>query len=144
MGIAPGGLIKQCILEDPYPAESWDSACTIYFNVQIPISELFHCVIGLAPPRSLISAKTYADLGLPFHKLWEEASSIKGNFKEVQSVKSINKAKGAKDKDGSLAQLEKSPRNQHVVLMKHDENTLPFRPVSELERELARKKPVRF
>ncbi|MCJ1300904.1 hypothetical protein MMC08_003703 [Hypocenomyce scalaris] len=40
-GIAPGGVIKQCILEDPYVAESWDTDCTITFNFQILKSAMF-------------------------------------------------------------------------------------------------------
>ena len=152
LGIAPGGLIKQCILEDHFPAESWDRHATIYFNVQILNSEIFRSVTGLAPPRSPITAKTYADLGLPYYEIWRETSSIKGDFEGIKSVKAIDKAKAAQAKKGSLKatgsegaeEEERNAPNQVVVLLNPDGTRLGFRPVSELEREIASKRSVRF
>lgn len=72
MGVAPGGLIKQCILEDEYSAASWDSAHTITFNVQILNSEVFRQVAGMDPPETPVDAKTYSGLGLPFYKIYNE------------------------------------------------------------------------
>ena len=152
MGVAPGGLIKQCILEDRFPAESWDRQATVFFNVQILNSELFRSVTGLAPPKSPISAKTYADLGLPYYEIWEETSSIKGDFEGIKSVKAMDKVKAAQAKNefltptwfGEEEEEERNPPNQSVVLLKPDGRFLGFRPVSELEREIASKRSVQF
>ncbi len=57
LGIAPGGLIKQCVLEDTHPAWIWDTDRQISFNVQILNSELFQQVTGVAPPDTPISAR---------------------------------------------------------------------------------------
>ena len=153
MGIAPGGFIKQCILEDHCPANSWDRHATIYFNVQILNSEIFQSVTGFPPPKSPISAKTYADLGLPYYDIWGETSSIKGDFEGIKSVKAIDKEKAAQEKQGSSnamesegaeAEEERNPPNQTVVLLKPDGTRLGFRPVSELERDMALKRSVQF
>lgn len=152
MSVAPGGLIKQCILEDRFPAESWDRQATVFFNVQILNSELFRSVTGLAPPKSPISAKTYADLGLPYYEIWEETSSVKGDFEGIKSVKAMDKVKAAQAKNESLTAMEsgeaeeeeEDPPSQPVILLKPDGSLLGFRPVSELDREIASMRSVQF
>ena len=154
MGVAPGGLIKQFILEDRFPADSWDRQATVFFNVQILNSELFRSVTGLAPPESPISAKMYADLGLPYYEIWkEEKSSVKGDFKGIKSVKAIDKVKAALAKNGypnamgswgAEEEVERNPPNQSVILLKSDGRSLGFRAVSELDREIASKRSVQF
>lgn len=67
MAIAPGGLIDQSIVEDPYTASGWDSKRTIMFNVQILSSDVFQTVTGLEPPKTPVTARTYAEHGLPFY-----------------------------------------------------------------------------
>lgn len=93
LGVAPGGLIKQCILEDTNPATIWERDYAICFNVQILNSAMFQQVTGRAPPPTPISAKTYADEGLPFYKIYGETSAIKGDFDGIKSVKEIDKTK---------------------------------------------------
>ena len=113
MGVAPGGLIKQCILDDTNPAEIWERDRTICFNVQILNSDMFQQVTGKAPPSTPISAKTYADQGLPFYKIYGETSSIKGDFNGVKSVKELDKLKNKNGKrenegDGALESNKKA------------------------------------
>ena len=152
LSVAPGGLIKQCILEDHFPADSWDSQATVFFNVQILNSKLFRSVTGLAPPKSPISAKTYADLGLPYYKIWDETSSVKGDFEGIKSVKAMDRMKAAQAKNEFLTAMgfgkdeeeERNPPTQSVVLLKPNGRYLGFRPVSELEREIASKRSGQF
>ena len=87
MGVAPGGLIKQCILSDTNPASIWERDSTICFNVHILNSDMFQQVTGKAPPSTPVSAETYADEGLPFYKIYGETSTIKGDFNSIKSVK---------------------------------------------------------
>lgn len=141
MGIAPGGLIKQTIVKDSYAADSWDRERTIIFNVQILNSDSFHRVTGMPPPETPISAKTYSDLGLAFYKLYEEASSIKGTFEDLKSVKTMDKIQGQGGKEG--AQDEPSHPNPIIVLNPACAR-LPFRPVSELEEEMRKMRGVQF
>ena len=99
---------------------------------------------GLSPPPCPISAETYQELGLPYYKLFEETSSIKGDFEDVKSVKAMDKAKKVEEKDGSLAELEQTLQPHSVVLLNQEPRAIGFRPVSELEREAARKDWVQF
>ena len=74
---------------------------------------------------------------MPYFKLFEETSSIKGDFEGVKSVKAMDKAKKGVEKDGSLAELEEAPEPQSVVLLNPKPGATGFRPVSELEQEAA-------
>ena len=149
MGVAPGGLIKQCILEDCYSVDSWDRDRTILFNVQILNSERFRYFTGLEPPKTPISAQTYAEQCLPYYKIWDEKSSVEGDFGALESVQTVNKTKGkgkGKGKGGNNSSSEHhvTSVNQPVILLKPDGSHLSFRPVAELNQEIARKNAVRF
>ena len=51
LGVAPGGLVKQCIIEDNYSPAIREPDVRISFDVQILNSEPFHQVTGSAPSR---------------------------------------------------------------------------------------------
>ena len=113
LGVAPGGLIKQCILEDTNPATIWERDRAICFNVQILNSTTFQQVTGKAPPSTPITAKTYADQGLPFYKIYGENSTIKGDFNDIKSIKELDKVKNDNGKreneeDDALESSKKS------------------------------------
>lgn len=95
MGLAAGGKILQSIKKDPHPAEKWNKDVSIVFNVQILNAACFKHVTGRTPPLSPITAATYAKLKLPFFKLYEEPSDIKGDFDLVKSVAEIDKEEEA-------------------------------------------------
>ena len=95
-GIVPGGLIKQCIMEDKSPASVWEREHAICFNVQFLNSGAFRQVTGIDPPETPISAATYASQGLPLLKIYNETSTVKGDFDDVASVKALDKAKARK------------------------------------------------
>ena len=59
---------------------------------------MFQQVTGKAPPPTPISAKTYADQGLPFYKIYGEKSTIKGDFNGIKTVKELDKIKNANGK----------------------------------------------
>ena len=140
LGIAAGGLIKQCILKDRYPADIWQPDRTICFNVQILDSAIFRQITGFDPPDTPVSAATYAEHGLPFYDIYNENSDIKGHFEAVKSVKAIEKSEqGPHDND----QEELSYTNP-IVLLNPDGVKMGFRTVSELEHELASMNAVRF
>lgn len=152
LGLAPGGLIKQCILHDKNPASIWARESTICFNVQIVNSEVFRQITGIEPPATPITAKTYASHGLPFFKIYGEESTIKGDFGDMKSVKALDKAK-AKSKDaggkGSNKKLKRSeddelPLKNPIIVLNPDGVKREFRPVSELEKELSSMNAVQF
>ena len=122
LGLAAGGLIKQCILEDINPATIWLRDHTICFNVQIFNSAMFQQVTGKAPPSTPISAKTYAKQCLPFYEIYGETSTIKGDFNGIKSVKEIDKIKiknGKREKEGDDALKSKKAKDFNNE--KHDD-----------------------
>ena len=133
IGIAAGGLVKQCILPDPYPASDWDVPRSISFNVQVLNSEHFRQVTGFDPPNTPVTAATYASKGLPFFDIYNEKSNIKGDFKAVKSVMAIDKAKaqGA----GHDFEEEASVGNP-IISLNPDGSHLSFTPFSIMKEQL--------
>jgi hypothetical protein len=93
MGVAAGGLIHQFIEKDTHPPSKWRPKDTITVNVQIVNSQAFQAITGASPPESPIDASTYASLGLPFFKLYDESPlSISGAFDKVKSIGNIDES----------------------------------------------------
>ena len=82
---------------------------------------------------------------------------MEGDFEVVKSVKMIDKAKAAEAGQGCSVSAEpeeeeeedqcdgyKALTNRPLVLLEPDGTHVAFRPVSELNRELARKKTAQF
>ncbi|KAK0106277.1 hypothetical protein ONS96_003917 [Cadophora gregata f. sp. sojae] len=91
MSIAAGGLIKQSIAEDIYPAEDWDTENSIIANVQLINSAVFESFTGLKPPPTPITAATYAKTGFPYFSIYEEPTGIHGKFEGLKSVGELDK-----------------------------------------------------
>ena len=144
LGIAPGGLIRQTIVADPYSPDSWEPERSISFNVQMLNSELFHQVTGQAPPPTPITAQTYADHGLPFFKLYEEKSGIEGDFKGVKSVKAMDNAKDTTKDGQSLEADEPAISNPMIVLNPDGALKRGFKPVAVMTEELRKLNLARF
>ena len=156
-GVAAGGLIKQCIIEDVNAASTWDREQTICFNVQILNSLLFKQVTGMSPPETPVSAATYAAHGLPFFKIYSETSNVNGDFTGVKSVKEIDKEKDdamdsaaseSSEEDSKEDEMEHAypqpPYRNPLILLNPDGVKTEFRPVSELEKELLSMNSVQF
>ena len=89
MGIAAGGRIKQTIVRDT-STRKWDPSQTVVFNVQILNTAHFRAVTGRVPPEPPIDAGTYAAMGYPFFTIYEEPSTVIGDFTGVRSVGEID------------------------------------------------------
>lgn len=99
--MAAGGLIKQNIVILK-PGRHTKSN-TVTFNAQILNSAHFEHVTRKAPPECPITAQTYAEHGFPYFAMYEEPTTIAGDFSRVKSVAQI---------DGSP---ENTPPGQVVV-----------------------------
>lgn len=137
MGVAAGGFIEQSIIRDPFPVDLWDRSRTVVFNVRILNAATFGGITGLPPPPTPITAKTYAEHGFPYFKLYnEKASGIKGNFTGVKSVNQLDKSgKRTTPKKRGIDEVENSYTNP-VIVLDPDGTHRPFRAISELEEEL--------
>ncbi|UZP36976.1 hypothetical protein NXS19_004792 [Fusarium pseudograminearum] len=88
MNVAAGGLIKQGIVE--IPKTDYKKTVPVTFNVQVLNSASFEQVTGKKPPRSPVTAKSYADCGYPFYSIYEEPTTICGAFDGLRSVAQID------------------------------------------------------
>ena len=153
MAVAAGGNIVQSIVRDPFSATDWKKEATVVFNVQMLNASFFESVTGTAAPPTPVTAKSYADAGLPFFELYEEPSSVSGKavFDKVKSIAAIDGKEESNYKFPVKALNEKQPaagRKRKTVSEDSESDTLvnpagpysEFRHISEIEAELAKLK----
>ncbi|KIY01351.1 uncharacterized protein Z520_02903 [Fonsecaea multimorphosa CBS 102226] len=149
MGIAAGGSIKQVIVRDIWPAGTWHKTATIAFNVQILNASAFEEVTGFPALKTPVTMETYAELGLPFFKLYEEPSNVHGSFNKVKSIGEMdgvedpNFAVPTKNINDDPSGARSAPQPAVQVKDGNDEDISnpagalrEFRHVSEIEQEL--------
>jgi hypothetical protein len=140
MGIAAGGLIEQSIIRDDNDPAIWEPENGTIFNVQILNSAVFQTVTGRKPPKTPISARTYASYGFPYYAIYDEKpSGVTGDFSGVKSVaeKDIEGAPTL-EKAKAIAEVIEDTHNPVVLLEKTSKPTA-FRPVKFMEQELIKK-----
>jgi hypothetical protein len=76
MGFVPGGQIDQKVLVDPHGIDTWDADAFGTLVVHVLNSEQHAAVTGEAPPTSPVSARTYAEQGFPWFRLYEEHGDL--------------------------------------------------------------------
>jgi hypothetical protein len=80
MGLAPGGVMRQEIYDDPYGIDAWDTDAMSRCFVHITNSETFQGITGTQPPIKPISAKQYEMAGMPWFDYWnDELTSLEGS-----------------------------------------------------------------
>lgn len=96
MGLAAGGKIEQVVNIDYNDATKWFKGLTLSIPVHILNSAAFRRVTGTEPPACPLSAREYADAGLPFFDMFEEPSGVSGNnaFDAVKSVNEVEQDRG--------------------------------------------------
>ncbi|KAK3672821.1 hypothetical protein LTR78_007407 [Recurvomyces mirabilis] len=137
MGIWPGGMIKQAVVEDEYDPGSWDSDSSILFNVDILNSQVFKHYTGIDPPTTPVTAKQYAAYGIPYYAIYDEKPSrIHGDFandksvndKDLEGARTLAKAK-------AIAEVMTDVKNP-IVLLNHVGHNVGFRTRVEMENEV--------
>lgn len=99
MGMAPGGLMIQDIYQSEHDPEVWDQAQAVHACVHVLNSEQWHAVTGRPMPRPPVTARAYADAGLPWFDCYDEhrkpieGSQILAGLDSVAA--SIHKASGS-------------------------------------------------
>ncbi|CAN8095472.1 unnamed protein product [Discula destructiva] len=96
MGLAGGGKIQQSIETDLYDSRFWFRGLTLPISVQILNSNAFRRVTGFDPPPCPLTARQYADAGLPFFEMFEESSAVSGK-EAFASLKSVNELEQQKE-----------------------------------------------
>ena len=96
MGLGAGGRMRQKIYPDPYGIDNWLQERAGRVFVHIANAELFTQITGKAPPPSPVSAKSYADAGLPWFDLYDaDKAFLAGSdtLTDVWSVEELDEAK---------------------------------------------------
>lgn len=97
MGLAAGGKMRQKIYRDEYGVDTWDATRAGRVFVHIVNSLDYREITGREPPPTPISARTYAELGLPWFDLYDEAIpdvEPAEALANVKSVKAVDAEKG--------------------------------------------------
>lgn len=90
MGLAAGGKLAQDIYTDRRPPYSWNIARSRLFNVQILSPETFEAVTHIYAHSTPITAKDYAELGLPFFVIEEDMDNRLDGSDALNAVKSVS------------------------------------------------------
>jgi hypothetical protein len=93
MGLAAGGKMKQKIYPDPHGIDTWDTDATSRVFVHIVNSELWRQITGEDPPPTPVTAKMYAEHGLPWFDLYDE------NMSTLEPSEALSKVKTVKEMD---------------------------------------------
>lgn len=101
----------------------------------------------MAPPETPISARTYASQGLPFFEIYNETSTIEGDFGDVKSVDTMDAEKSPMKSEAVGAgkfrtgvEIIENP----IVLLNPDGTQHSFKPVGVLKAELKRLNHAQF
>ena len=100
MGLAPGGLMRQEVYEDPHGFDAWESGVRSRCFVHILNSAQFLDATGARPPHEPPTALEYAEAGLPWFDYYG------GDLKALEGAKGLagldSVAQAAFKKDGAV------------------------------------------
>lgn len=99
MGLAPGGLMRQEIYDDPYGFDVWDLENSSRSFIHIANSLNFKKITGHAPPTEPVTAQQYENAGLPWFDYYaKDLDVLKGSSKlasmDSVAAKVIKQGKG--------------------------------------------------
>ncbi len=100
MGLAPGGLMRQQIYDDPHGIEAWDLEHASRCFVHLANSLAYRAITGQAPPTRAPTAEQYTRAGLPWFEYYDaETKTLRGSGKlaglDSVAAKLIKQGKGA-------------------------------------------------
>jgi hypothetical protein len=79
MGLAPGGLMRQKIYDDPHGVDVWDQENGVRCFIHIVNSAVYTDITGTAPPHKSPTAKEYNSAGLPWFEYYSDATPVGGS-----------------------------------------------------------------
>ena len=89
LSLAPGGRMRQRVVDDPYGLDAWDQRHASRCFITILNAQQWLNVAGSQPPCTPPMAKDYSDAGLPWFDLYgSDAQAIPGSA-TLASVKSV-------------------------------------------------------
>ena len=89
MGLAPGGLMRQEIYDDPHDINAWERSVVSRCFVHIVNSAQFFHLTGCEPPVEPRTARDYTEAGLPWYDYYGgDLKALKG-AKELAGLDSV-------------------------------------------------------
>lgn len=124
MGIAAGGRIDQVIIQDTRK-HRWDSSQTRWFNVQMLNCSRFQEVTGLPAPDTPVTIQAYASYGYPFYAIWEEKTTVAGDFSAVKSIGQIEGKVEPKLRSSNIVSIGRrpEPKTEEADAGKNNDNS---------------------
>lgn len=89
MGLAPGGLMRQEIYDDPFDINDWDTDHSSRCFVHIANSMVWRAITGEEPPTTPPTSEEYTRAGLPWFDYLDENASALGGSKILAGLKSV-------------------------------------------------------
>ena len=95
MGLAPGGLVKQKTLRDPYGYDAWDQTRWERCFIHLLNSRQYHAVTGVKLPYPPPGVRDYKNWRLPWYHHYSEGEPVEGTgiLAKLASVATWFKAK---------------------------------------------------
>ncbi len=106
MGLGAGGTMIQKIYPDRYGIDAWDQSRFGSLTVHIVNSEEYRALTGRNPPPTPISAREYAEHGLPWFALYDEAAGDLPTDDRLASVRSVSDLAGTGVADESSIDVD--------------------------------------
>ena len=101
MGLAPGGLVRQEIYEDPHGFDAWDRSMRSRCFVHVLNSVQFLDMTGEKPPQEPVTAQDYSEARLPWFDYYGGDLQALGGASKLAGMDSVG-AKSLKVGDGVL------------------------------------------
>lgn len=89
MGLAPGGLMRQEVFEDPFGFDAWDQSVRSRCFVHILNSLQYLAVTSSRPPTRPPTAKQYTEAGLPWFDYYDEDLTALGASERLAGLDSV-------------------------------------------------------
>ncbi len=89
MGLAPGGLMKQEIFDDPFDINDWDLTAGSRCFVHLCNSMVWSSITGSEPPHPPPTAKQYASANLPWFEWYDDSAAAVDGTEKLQGLKSV-------------------------------------------------------
>ena len=99
MGLAPGGMMRQEIYEDPYGFNVWDRSESSRCFVHILNSLQYYSVTSEKPPTRPPTATEYTDAGLPWFDYYDADRKALASTTKLSTLKSVATMKSKRRRD---------------------------------------------
>ncbi len=113
MGLAAGGRMRQQIYPDRHGVECWDEQRFGRVYVHIVNSQMWREITGEPPPETPVSARSYAESGLPWFDLYDED---KGDIAPADALGKVRSVKELDAAHGFAAQQDDDPVDADPVI----------------------------